>query len=70
LGLQKIDSIKKVVAAKDSLWTKYIQKQKDSLAIERKISTRLYNENKRLKNRPVPNWSAPQLDSIIGTIIR
>ena len=68
--IQRIQSLQKEVAFKDSVWTKVVQLQKDSLILERKTTTRLHHENKRLKNRPVPNWSAPELDSIIGTIIR
>jgi len=68
--VQQIQALQKQVADKDSIWTKTVQLHKDSLIIERKTTTRLHYENKRLKNRPVPNWSAPQLDSIIGTIIR
>lgn len=70
LHIQQTEILKKEITAHDSLWTKYVQKQKDSLATERKTTTRLHYENKRLKNRPVPNWSSHDLDSIIGSIVR
>lgn len=68
--VQQIQSLQKEIAAKDSIWTKTVQLHKDSLITERKTTTRLHHENKRLKNRPIPNWSHADLDSIIGTIIR
>lgn len=68
--IQQNHILQKRLASHDSVWTKIVQLHKDSLILERKTTTRLHNENKRLKNRPVPNWSAPELDSIISSIIR
>lgn len=68
--IQQNRVLQKRIAAHDSLWTKVVQLHQDSLKNERKTTTRLHHENKRLKNRPVPDWTAPELDSIISAIIR
>ena len=67
--LKDVEVLKKRLASHDSVWTEISRRHKDSLANERKVTNSLKNENKRLKNRPVPNWSHAELDSIIGTII-
>jgi hypothetical protein len=68
-ALKDVDVLKKRLASHDSVWSVISKRHKDSLAIERKNLTLLKNENKRLKNRPVPNWTSAELDSIISTII-
>lgn len=70
LQIQQTHILQKRIASHDSVWTKIVQLHKDSLTTERKNTTRLHNENKRLKNRPVPNWSAPELDTLISAIVR
>lgn len=68
-SLKEIESLKKRIASHDSIWSEISRKHKDSLEIERKNTTILRNENRRLKNRPVPNWTNDDLDSLISTII-
>jgi len=68
-SLKEVEILKKRLHSHDSVWTEISKRHKDSLASERKRLMILKNENKRLKNRPVPNWSSTELDSIISTII-
>ena len=68
-SLKEIEVLKKRIASHDSVWTEISRRHKDSLEVERKKTIMLKNENKRLKNRPVPDWSSDELDSIISTVI-
>ena len=68
-SLKEIEVLKKRIVSHDSVWTEISRRHRDSLVNERKITSTLKHENKRLKNRPVPDWSSDELDSIIGTVI-
>lgn len=46
-----------------------IEKVRDSVKVQSKATQKLRIENEKLKNRPVPDWSNNELDSIISTIV-
>jgi len=68
-NLKEMDILKKRLHSHDSVWMEISKRHKDTLEIQQKNLTLLKNENKRLKNRPVPNWTSQELDSVISIII-
>jgi 5-bromo-4-chloroindolyl phosphate hydrolysis protein len=70
--LHQRDSIirlEKILAGRDSFWTRTHAQDRDSLLIARKQSNYWKNENKKFHGDPPVHYSEPQLDSAISALI-
>jgi ABC-type phosphate transport system auxiliary subunit len=69
----KGDSLKVVIkknAELDTLWSGIVRDQLAALEQERKKVSDITKKYEKAKNRPIPNWTNHQLDSLLSVIIR
>lgn len=71
--IDRIDDLKSLqqqVAAREQYWMGRYEATKDSLNLANRKTKQWQIEYEKLKNRPVPHWSARDLDTLIESIIR